>query len=95
MSRWHEQFVRGVNSPVMGVGEAELRSIKVPTIIIPGNDKTHSSASAGSAHRLIPGSKMHALPIEDQDVDLIAFPAWAPYEAEIARVFIEFMKGCP
>jgi pimeloyl-ACP methyl ester carboxylesterase len=95
MARWHELFTRGANSPVMGVGEAELRSIKVPTIIIPGNDKTHSSASAGSAHRLIPGSKMHVLPIEDQDVDLIAFPAWAPYEAEIARVFIAFMKGCP
>jgi pimeloyl-ACP methyl ester carboxylesterase len=95
MSRWHELFVRGADSPVMGVREAELRSIKVPTIIIPGNDKTHSSASAGSANRLIPRSRLHALPIEDQDVDLIAFPEWAPYEAEIARVLIEFMKGCP
>lgn len=95
MSRWQERFVRDAHSPVMGVREAELQSIKVPAIIIPGNDKTHSSASARSAHRLIPGSALHALPIEDQDVDLIAFPEWAPYEAEIARVLIEFMKGCP
>jgi pimeloyl-ACP methyl ester carboxylesterase len=95
MSRWQELFVRDANSPVMGVREAELQSIKVPAIIIPGNDKTHSSASARSAHGLIAGSRLHALPIEDQDVDLIAFPEWAPYEAEIARVLVEFMKGCP
>jgi pimeloyl-ACP methyl ester carboxylesterase len=94
MSRWQELFMRGGNLPVMGVSEAELRSIKVPAIIIPGNDKTHSSTSARTAHRLIPGSKLHALPIEDQDVDLIPFPQWAPYEDEIARVFVNFMKDC-
>jgi pimeloyl-ACP methyl ester carboxylesterase len=94
MSRWQELFMHGGNLPVMGVSEAELRSIKVPAIIIPGNDKTHSSTSARTAHRLIPGSKLHALPIEDQDVDLIPFPQWAPYEDEIARVFVNFMKDC-
>ena len=94
MSHWQELFVRGANSPVMGVREAELQSIKVPAIIIPGNDKTHASASAGSAHRLIPGSRLHALPIEDQDVDLIPFPQWAPYEDEIAHVLVSFMKDC-
>jgi hypothetical protein len=92
MRRWRELFVAGAHLPVMGVTEAELNSIKVPTIIIPGNDKTHASASGLAAHRLIPGSELHRLPITDQDVPLIPFPDWAPYEEEIARVFVDFMQ---
>jgi pimeloyl-ACP methyl ester carboxylesterase len=92
MRRWRELFVAGAHHPVMGVTEAELASIQVPTIVIPGNDKTHASASGLAAHRLIPGSELHQLPITDQDVPLIPFPDWAPYEDEIARVFIDFMR---
>ena len=92
MSRWRDRFVRGANFPVMGASEAELASIKVPTIVIPGNDKTHSSASGRAAHRLIPGSILHELPITDQDVPLIPFEGWAPYEEEIARAFADFMR---
>jgi pimeloyl-ACP methyl ester carboxylesterase len=92
MTRWRDNFVAGANLPVMGVTERELRSIKTPTIVIPGNDKTHSSESGRIAHRMIAGSALHTLPITDQDVDLIPFPKWAPYEDEIARVFADFMK---
>jgi pimeloyl-ACP methyl ester carboxylesterase len=92
MSRWRDQFVSGVDYPVAGVSEAELASIKVPVIVIPGNDKVHSSASGRAAHRLIPDSEMHELPITDQDVPLIPFEEWAPYEEEIARVLADFMK---
>jgi hypothetical protein len=31
------------------------------------------------------------MPIEDQDLPLIPFPEWEPYEAEIARTFTDFM----
>jgi pimeloyl-ACP methyl ester carboxylesterase len=91
LTRWNEIFAAGGKYPVMGVTEDELKSIKVPTVIIPGNDKTHSSASALFAHNAIPGSALHRLPIEDQDVPLIPFPDWASYEAEIARTFADFM----
>lgn len=93
MARWREQFSAGGHLPVMGVTEAELRSIKVPAVVIPGNDKTHASASGRTAAKLIPGSQLHELPIADQDVDLIPFDQWAPYEDEIARVFVDFMRG--
>jgi len=69
-----------------------LRAIKTPTIVIPGNDKTHASASGLIAHRSIAGSELHQLPITDQDVPLIPFPDWGVYEPEIARVFADFMK---
>ena len=92
MTRWRDLFVAGAHLPVMGVSEAELRSIRAPTIVIPGNDKTHSSESGRVAARLIPGAVLHELPISDQDVPLIPFEEWAPYEEEIARVFTAFMK---
>jgi pimeloyl-ACP methyl ester carboxylesterase len=91
-TRWKEVFEAGGKHPVMGVTEQELRSIKVPVMIIPGNDQTHSSASAAVAHKLIPGSQVHQLPITDQEVPLIPFPEWGPYEEEIARTFVDFMQ---
>lgn len=93
MSRWRDLFVAGADLPVMGVTEAELASIRLPTIVIPGNDKTHSSASGRACARLIPGALLHELPITDQDIPLIPFEEWAPYEEEIVRVFSEFIAG--
>jgi len=91
LSNWLKIFVAGKDLPVWGVTEAELGSIKAPTIVIPGNDNTHASTSGIAAHRLIPGSELHRLPIEDQDVPLIPFPDWAPYEDEIAQVLARFI----
>jgi pimeloyl-ACP methyl ester carboxylesterase len=91
MTKWNEIFVSGGHHPVMGVSDQELRSVQVPTIVIPGNDKTHASASGLAAHRMIPGSQLHRLPIEDQDVPLIPFPEWARYEDEIADAFTKFI----
>jgi pimeloyl-ACP methyl ester carboxylesterase len=91
-TRWKEIFEAGGKHPVMGVTEQELRSIKVPTMIIPGNDQTHSSASAAIAHKYIPGSAVHQLPITDKEVPLIPFPEWGPYEEEIADTFVKFMQ---
>jgi pimeloyl-ACP methyl ester carboxylesterase len=94
MKLWRELFVAGAHHPVLGVSDADLSSlINVPTIIIPGNDQTHASASGLAAHRLIPGSVLHRLPIQDQEVPLIPFPEWGPYEPEIARVFLDFVRG--
>src|SRR5215467_11209771 len=41
MSHWREYFLRGADLPVIGASEKDLKSIKVPACIIPGNDKTH------------------------------------------------------
>ena len=92
MSNWRDQFVAGAGLPVMGVTEAELRSIAVPVVVIPGNDQTHSSKSGQLAASLIPGCRLHQLPITDQEVPLIPYPDWAPLEPEIARVFVEHMQ---
>ena len=85
-------FKAGVKMPVVGVTEAELRSIKVPTIVIPGNDNIHSSTSGLTAQRLIPASELHQLPIKDQDITLIPFQQWQPHFAAIASAFDGFMR---
>jgi pimeloyl-ACP methyl ester carboxylesterase len=93
MTAWHQRFLSGVDLPILGVSEAELHSIAVPTLVIPGNDKIHSGPVGRAAQKLIPGSTLHALPIEDTERDLIPYDEWAPVEDEIAETFVSFMKG--
>jgi hypothetical protein len=91
MSFWRDRFVQGVDLPILGVTAAELQSITVPTVVIPGNDMVHSSASGAIAQSLIPGALLHSLPIEDTSRDLIPFDEWAPQEEEIASAFVDLM----
>jgi len=86
-----DRFLAGAELPVMGMTEADLNSIKVPTLVVPGNDNTHSSQSGRIAHEMIKGSELHELPIDDQDVDLIPWSDWSELEPEIALAFIDFM----
>lgn len=92
MEHWLSIFLQGPRAPVMGLTDAQLGSIKVPTLIVPGNDNTHASANGLAAHKLIPGSELFQLPIEDQDVPLLPFSDWAAYEPMMARKFVEFMR---
>lgn len=91
MSHWLAVFTGGPIKPVMGVTEDQLRSIRVPTLVVPGNDKTHASANGLAAAALIPGADLFQLPIEDQDLALISFTEWAPHEPAIAKAFADFM----
>jgi pimeloyl-ACP methyl ester carboxylesterase len=93
MSRWLEIFTRGPVEPMYGVTEAQLRSIRVPALVIPGNDRTHSLAAGRAIQRLIPGSKLVELPLQDQDVALIPFQEWAPHEPAIARACASLVIG--
>ena len=51
-----------------------------------------SSANGMIAHQQLKGSELHRLPVEDQDVALIPYGDWAPYEQEIADTFLDFMR---
>jgi len=92
MQNWNAIFTRGPVAPMYGVTDAQLASIRVPSIVIPGNDKTHSMPCGRAIQRLIPGSRLVELPLEDKDVPLVPFPEWAPHEETIARVCAEFVK---
>jgi pimeloyl-ACP methyl ester carboxylesterase len=92
MERWREQFRKGAELPVIGASEQDLNSIKLPTCIIPGNDKTHNHAVGETAHRGIPGSELHDLFPGDLDVDLVPPEDWARKDGEMAAVFADFLK---
>jgi pimeloyl-ACP methyl ester carboxylesterase len=92
MQRWREQFAKGAENPIIGASERDLNSIKVPTCIIPGNDKTHNHAVAETAHRMIAGSELHDLFPGDLDVDLVPMEDWAPKEREMAAIFADFLR---
>jgi pimeloyl-ACP methyl ester carboxylesterase len=91
MSNWQDQFIASTKMEVFGMTDADLASIAVPTVVIPGNDQTHASFNGRLAASNIPGAVLHQLPIEDQDVPLINYTEWAPYEDEIAHAFLELM----
>jgi pimeloyl-ACP methyl ester carboxylesterase len=92
MSNWMDQFIASTKTEVFGMTDADLASIAVPTVVIPGNDQTHASVNGRLAASKIPGAVLHQLPITDQEVPLINYTEWAPYEEEIAQTFLDLMR---
>ncbi len=92
MTHWAGVFTSGPIEPLIGVSEAELRAIRVPTLVIPGNDRTHSSAAGLAVHRLIPGAALFRLPVEDQDVTVITYAEWKAYEPMVAEAIVGFLN---
>jgi pimeloyl-ACP methyl ester carboxylesterase len=91
MSNWLAIFTRGPVAPMYGVTPEQLGSIRVPAVVIPGNDKTHSMTCGRAIQKLIPNSRLVELPLQDQDLPLIPFPEWAPHEETIARACAELI----
>jgi pimeloyl-ACP methyl ester carboxylesterase len=92
MGRWREAFLQSADLPVIGATEEQLRSIAVPSVVVPGNDRTHGRATGENAARLIPGSELYILFPEQLDVDL-AVEAWddKDKQVELGEVFIKFL----
>ena len=88
-----DKFLNGAELPVMGITESELNSIKVPSLVIPGNDNTHNSESGKTASVMLGNSELYELPIEDVDVDLIPWSQWYDYENEISNVMSRFINN--
>jgi pimeloyl-ACP methyl ester carboxylesterase len=92
MAHWLAAFERGPRAPVLGLTEAQMASIRVPTIVVPGNDQTHASVNGRAAAAAIPGCELLELPIADLDVPLLPFTEWAPHEPVLASTFADFMR---
>ena len=93
MGRWREAFLQSADLPVIGATEEDLRSITVPAVVVPGNDRTHGRATGENAARLLPNSELYILFPEQLDVDL-AVEAWDDKDKqdELAGVFINFLN---
>ncbi len=95
MKQWLGIFMAGPKEPLIAIGEDELRAINKPVIVIPGNDKTHSSLAGLAVHKFIPGAQLFRLPLEDQDVPVIQFSGWKAHEPAIADALVKFMQAQP
>jgi len=97
MNVWRESFLKSAESPVIGASEAQLKTISVPTCIIPGNDNTHPGRVGAHLHRILGerlGDKceLHIMYPEHMDVDIVPGEEWVPREGEMADIFAGFLK---
>ena len=90
MTRWREAFIRGADLPVIGATADELRSITVPALVVPGNDRTHPRPVGETAAQLLPNRELYRLFAEDLDVDL-AIELWDDKEDELASTLVGFL----
>ncbi|MBI3916445.1 MAG: alpha/beta hydrolase [Betaproteobacteria bacterium] len=92
MSHWREYFIAGADQPVIGASEDELRAIRVPACIVPGNDRIHARRAGENVGRLIPGAEVRDIMPPGPDLDDIPFAEWDRREGELATVFLDFLK---
>jgi hypothetical protein len=92
MTHWREYFVRGADLPVIGATEEDLKSIRVPACVVPGNDNTHPRQVGENLCRLLSDAELHLLMTQHYDMDLSPREEWDAKEGEMAAVFVDFMK---
>jgi pimeloyl-ACP methyl ester carboxylesterase len=92
MSTWSRLHMQGADHPVLGVSAEQLRSIRVPACIVPGNDNTHPRAVGEGLARLLPDAELHVMHPEHADVDTLPAEIWGVKESEIADVFVDFLR---
>jgi pimeloyl-ACP methyl ester carboxylesterase len=92
MTHWREYFLKGADLPVIGASEKDLKSIKVPACIVPGNDNTHGRQTGENLSRLLPKSEVHILFPKHYDAPLSPREEWDEKAGEMGVLFGNFMK---
>ncbi len=92
MRDWAGYFLRDADLPIIGASEDELKSLRVPACIVPGNDWRHNPKVAARAAELIPVSELHDLVKVQRDVDLGPHEDWDEIEEEMATTFSGFLR---
>jgi pimeloyl-ACP methyl ester carboxylesterase len=92
MSHWREYFLKGADLPVIGASEAELKSIKVPACIVPGNDNTHGRQTGENLGSLLHRSEVYILFPKHYDEPLSPREEWDEKAGEMAALFGDFIR---
>ena len=92
MTGWNRDFLEGAEKPVIGATEAEIRAVRAPTCIVPGNDLSHLRSAAENLGRLLPDAEVHPLITRHYDLDVAPREEWDAREADLAAIFLDFMK---
>lgn len=89
--RWHQGFLDDADLPVLGATAAQLGSIGVPALVIPGDDNTHPRPAGEALARLLGQGRLEVMFPAQQDVDVADEGPWIAREGEIAARFVEFL----
>ncbi len=76
---------------MIGASEDDLKSIQVPTCMVPGNDRQHTRALGKEVSRLIPNTELHELMGADLDMDLGPIEDWEATYETMADTFAVFL----
>ena len=91
MMRWRSSLKLDLNNPILGATHEQLKSIKCPICIIPGNDRTHSLDTGRLVHRLISHSEIHEPRTDQLDLDLLPMEEWASNDV-LSSIIVDFLK---
>jgi pimeloyl-ACP methyl ester carboxylesterase len=91
MERWNRYFIDGIDLPIIGATEQQLRSIAAPACVIPGNDNSHPRRVGENLVTLLPNAELHSLGLKDYDLDLSPRDEWNEREPALAKFFTDFM----
>lgn len=91
MERWNRYFIDGIDLPIIGATEEQLRSIAAPACVIPGNDNSHPRRVGENLVTLLPHAELHSLGLKDYDLDLSPRDEWNEREPALAKFFTDFM----
>src|SRR5690606_11830211 len=61
MTRWRTGFLEEAGLPVIGATAEQMRSIRAPACVIPGNDNTHPKAVGETLAHLLPDAELSIL----------------------------------
>jgi len=92
MNAWRAHFVAGIDLPLVGTSEVDLRSLRLPVCIIPGNDLTHPRSRGAVVQPLIEGSELHYVTDDERDIDVTPAEEWKALYPKMASVFSDFLR---
>ena len=92
MAHWREYFLKGADLPVIGATEQELKTIRAPACIVPGNDNTHGRQTGETLGRLLEKSEVHILFPKHYDEPLSPREEWDEKAGAMAALFADFIK---
>ena len=93
MTRWRRYFLDGADLPVIGATDADLASIGVPAIVVPGCDLIHpmETGPPGAAPAPPTPSCSRCFHVQ-HDVEMYPLELWDAREDELAAAFLGFLE---
>ena len=92
MSHWSSYFSEDAHKPVIGASETELKSLDIPALIVPGNDKIHSRRVGETLSRLMPNAELHIVFPTEHDIDMSPDEEWIAKQDELGALFAAFLR---